>query len=75
MLFRLGLPHQIDGLCDKARLINGLTSTDRLDPPFHFLESLAIFEDVVDPLQELSCGGRLGDLPSLLTLHLIVEPS
>ncbi len=73
MSFRLRLPNQIDGLFHIARRINGLTSTYGLNHLFYFMETLTIFEYVINLLQELSRGGYLGNLPSLLSLYFKIE--
>ena len=70
MSFRLRLPYQIDGLLRTTRRITELTSTQQVRYLLHLLVSLTISEYMVNPFQEFSCCGYLGNLPSLLSLNL-----
>ena len=69
----LRLPHYFHGLLCIARRITVLTSTNGFSYLLHLTIRLTILENVIDPLQELSRGGYLGNLPSLLSLYFRVE--
>ena len=73
MSFRLRLPNQIHSLLCIARRITGLTSTKGISYLLHLTIRLTVLENMIDPLQELSRGGYLGNLPSLLSLYFRVE--